>query len=169
MKRILQDKITLIWFRTEVEAKFVSRRLLSLAVKQFCQDAAVSEKDVCFDPNGKPRFTDFPGYHLSISHAGDLLVFAFAPFEIGVDVEKIDEKRPSVASRYFSEKERFLPFSLVWTGREAVGKLTGVGLSDALQTIVFGDTATLFDKTYCLLHEEIDECFVTVAFEKEKV
>ncbi len=166
MKRTVQDKITLIWYRTGVEAKFVSHRLLSLAVKEYCTDLGEKEKDVSFEPSGKPYFTDFPGHHLSISHTGDLLLFAFAPFPIGVDVEPRDEIRESVAERYFTPQERKLPFSSVWTGREAVGKLTGVGLSDALQTNVLGDTALLSGESYALFREELEECFVTIAVEK---
>jgi phosphopantetheinyl transferase len=54
-------------------------------------------------------------------------------------------------------------FAHVWTGREAVGKLTGSGLTDALRTEVSGDTATLDGKKYFLSRMEVEEFLVTFA------
>lgn len=157
----------LVWYRTEIEAKFLSRRVLSPAVREYCALCGTTEKDVSFDRNGKPYFSDFPGHHLSITHAGDLLLFAFAPFPIGVDAELKSEERPKLAERYFNEEEMNAPFSQVWTAREAVGKLTGIGLSDALRVRVSEDHATLDGKEYTLTREILGEYFVTLAREKD--
>lgn len=161
-----KDKITVIWYRTEVEASFASRRLLSLAVREYCALFGENEKDVSFDSKGKPYFTDFSGQYLSVTHSADLLLFAFAPFPLGVDAEHKDEKRPKVAQRYFTPEEMEDSFARVWTGRESVGKLTGVGLSDALRVHVSGEEASLDGKKFFLSRLELEEFLVTFATEE---
>lgn len=161
-----KDKITVVWYRTGVEASFASRRLLSPAVKEYCTLLGVAEKDVSFTSAGKPYFTDFEGHYLSVTHSADMLLFAFAPFPLGVDAERKGESRPKVASRYFTPEEMEADFAHVWTGREAVGKLTGVGLTDALRTEISGDTATLDGKKYVLSRTEVEEFLVTFATEE---
>ena len=161
-----KNNLVLVWYRTGVDAKFVSRRILSLAVREYCALFGEKEKDVTFLPEGKPVFADFEGKYLSITHAGDFLAFAFGEFPLGVDAERKMEERPKLSERYFDDEEMKMDFSAVWTGREAVGKLTGVGLSDALRTHVSGDEATLDGKEYELFRHEIGEFLVTIAKEK---
>ncbi len=158
-----KNDLILICYRTDGEAKFASRRLLPLAVDAFCRQLGEQEKKVLFDERGKPYFEDFAPYHLSLSHAGDYLVFAFAPRPVGVDCERETEDRPRVAHRYFSPEEKKMPFALVWTAREAVGKLTGVGLSDALQTRVLKEKATLNGDFYSLDTLSLEGFRITVA------
>ena len=162
-----KNNIVLVWYRPGIDAKFISRKALSPAVREYCALFGEKEKDVTFLPEGKPVFSDFEGKHLSITHAKDLILFAFCDAPLGVDAEWEGEVRPGVAERYFDEVEMKDSFAAVWTGREAVGKLTGVGLSDALRTHVHGDVAFLDGKEYDLFRYKIGEFLVTAAKEKE--
>ena len=160
---LTKHNASLIPYRTAGEASRFSRALLPEAVREYCASVGAPPKEVVFLPNGKPVFADFPGHFLSVTHTGDLLLFAFAPVPIGVDAEKKTEERPRVAARYFTETERLLPFAAVWTAREAVAKLSGGGLSDALRVTVSGNTALLDGRTYSLFTAEYGEYLVTIA------
>ena len=95
---------------------------------------------------GKPHLSDHLGIDaisFNLSHAGDLLLMAFATgCEIGVDLEKLKCDLPfrSMAERYFSRREQEDLFSLppmeqlpafyrCWTRKEAYLKGTGSGFS----------------------------------------
>lgn len=87
------------------------------------------------DGRGKPFFQR-DGCHLSISHTGNLWACAFSDKPVGLDIQ---EKKSSVdickiAKRFFTEVEAQQvmtqgeeAFYRIWTKREAVGKLLGVG------------------------------------------
>ena len=85
--------------------------------------------------NGKPYAEEGC---FSISHSGDLVVCALSECAVGVDVEQIRAVPEKVAQRYFSEGERHLlqrsrgrknVFWRIWTGKEALCKLSGEGLA----------------------------------------
>jgi 4'-phosphopantetheinyl transferase len=102
----------------------------------------------CGHPHGKPRLRDVPGPKFSVAHAGGLLVFAFhgtAP--VGVDVEPLGSDPPaelvemtlSPAERRqlhrAPARDRGRVFLRYWTGKEAVLKQLGTGLSVPLRHV----------------------------------
>ena len=97
---------------------------------------------------GKPRLTDHPSVHFSLSHSGDRAMLAVSDQrEIGIDIERV---RPldhlDLARRYFhpnevaaiegvkAPDEQLLAFFRIWTLKEAVVKAIGKGLSIPLDT-----------------------------------
>ncbi|MBR2484163.1 MAG: 4'-phosphopantetheinyl transferase superfamily protein [Oscillospiraceae bacterium] len=84
------------------------------------------------EKSGKPTADE--GY-FSISHSGSLVVCAVSDKPVGVDVECIRKPLLRVAQRYFTEEEKKLlqeddsQFWRVWTGKEALCKLSGEGLA----------------------------------------
>jgi phosphopantetheinyl transferase len=96
---------------------------------------------------GKPRLADDPDrLSFNLSHAGRLALVVIAPggVEVGVDVEKLKERRdlPRLAARWLpaadatavatappGERERL--FYAAWTRHEARVKCTGAGLAGA--------------------------------------
>lgn len=96
---------------------------------------------VCGGPHGRPCLPGDP-LHFSLSHAGDLVLLAFADAPVGVDVEK----EPALSlvaevSRALHHRERdelaALPeqlrpaaFARCWTRKEAYLKGTGAGLGE---------------------------------------
>jgi 4'-phosphopantetheinyl transferase len=93
-------------------------------------------------PHGKPLVTG-GAIEVNVSHSGGVVLIALAVgVEIGVDVERIDDRvaRDAVLDRFFSEREaaemRALPDELrvasffhTWASREALIKAVGAGFS----------------------------------------
>ncbi len=117
---------------------------LEKAAQEFFSAASLPPQKIEKAPSGKPYFLG-DGYFLSPSHTGEFYAVAFAPFPIGLDVEKEATEKPRVAERYFDENEKLLPFSLVWTAKEAVCKLTGEGLSAVRRVTVFSEEEAELD------------------------
>ncbi|WP_405806183.1 4'-phosphopantetheinyl transferase family protein [Streptomyces sp. NBC_01187] len=96
---------------------------------------------VCGGPHGRPRVPGDP-LHFSLSHAGDLVLLAFAAVPVGVDVEEYPAVRtaaetlgalhPREQSELGEVGEAALPaaFARCWTRKEAYLKGTGSGLGE---------------------------------------
>lgn len=115
--------------------------------------------EIARSERGKPYFPQRQDLFLSVSHSGDYFVCAFAPCEIGVDLQEIKHARgetpesapprfKKMAARFFHPKEAaylesdtYLRFFRIWTAKEAYVKLTGQGIDN--------DFASL-----CILPEE---------------
>ncbi|MBT2383397.1 4'-phosphopantetheinyl transferase superfamily protein [Streptomyces sp. ISL-11] len=95
----------------------------------------------CGGPHGRPAVAGAP-FHFSLSHAGDLALFAFASTPVGADVE--EEQGPGVIDEVarmlhpdetaeitaHAGPERPAAFARCWTRKEAYLKGTGTGLSE---------------------------------------
>lgn len=73
---------------------------------------------------------------ISLSHKDKILVVALSDKSVGVDIERIVEKEShkKIAARYFTANENEYinteeRFFRIWTRKEALGKLLGVGLN----------------------------------------
>jgi phosphopantetheinyl transferase len=135
---------------------------------------------------GKPYFADFRKIlPFNLSNSGDIaaLAFDFSQREIGVDIERVDRQFEywEVAGHYFSQKEcdrvfNHRDFYRFWTMKEALLKVTGVGLVDDLQKmdlsgkmnrIAVNDERMLpfKNKAYTLYTLENEEIVMTLAVE----
>lgn len=96
--------------------------------------------DICEEDKGKPFFKDIP-LCFNISHAGERVIVALSPADVGCDVERRSKNAMSVAKRFFADAEyRFLAgiddedelshrFTRIWTQKESVVKCSGEGIS----------------------------------------
>ena len=82
---------------------------------------------------GKPCAPGYPAF--SLSHSGDWCVLAMHTDDIGIDIEKIDERHLSIAPAVFTPGERnwmrehpLERFCTLWTLKESLMKATGLGL-----------------------------------------
>ena len=84
--------------------------------------------------------TDVKGLYVSASHTEGCVVGAASLHPVGIDAEPIASARDKVAQRMFHSSElewmnahpdKAYAFTLLWTLKEAYGKLRGVGLSAA--------------------------------------
>ncbi|WP_431041483.1 4'-phosphopantetheinyl transferase family protein [Streptomyces sp. P1-3] len=94
----------------------------------------------CGAPHGRPAVTGTP-LHFNMSHAGDLVLFAFAGAPVGADVEQVqpvavaDQVAASLHPRERAElaglpaADRPAAFARCWTRKEAYLKGLGTGLS----------------------------------------
>ena len=90
--------------------------------------------------NGKP---EVEGICFNLSHSGRIVICATAEKEVGCDVEKIVKAPEGVAERFFHAgesayvnacmgEERDRRFFRIWTMKESYIKMTGEGMSLAL-------------------------------------
>ncbi len=100
------------------------------------------ELQISIDGNGKPFFEN-AGIHFNLSHSGSAIVGAFSESPVGLDIESRGRCRDfvAIAQRFFHpaeadtlsaepDEEEFLR---LWTGKEAMLKLSGEGLAGGLQ------------------------------------
>ncbi|MEU8890196.1 4'-phosphopantetheinyl transferase superfamily protein [Streptomyces sp. NPDC048442] len=97
---------------------------------------------LCPEPHGRPCV---PGsdLHFSLSHSGDLVLFAFGPTPVGIDVELLPDiaqtddvattlhprERAELAALGADSAARQAAFGRCWCRKEAYFKGTGTGLA----------------------------------------
>ena len=102
-----------------------------------------------YGEHGKPEITDFPK-RFNLSHSGDYVVCAVSDGKVGVDIQKWVPFKERTAERFFAPEEwkllQSLPveqrtemFYRLWTRKEAYGKYTGLGISDAVTENLLGE------------------------------
>ena len=139
-----------------------SHALTVRLAERLCRAAGVSAPRLLYLDNGKPVF-DKPGQFLSASHTAGKIFVAVSSLPVGIDAEAVREAPEKVSSRWFSPAERERDFYKVWTGKEAVAKISGAGLS-ALRRIEVGEKKAFFDgETFFLRQLETDGVAITVA------
>ncbi|MFA7344987.1 MAG: 4'-phosphopantetheinyl transferase superfamily protein [Terrimicrobiaceae bacterium] len=132
----------------EARATFVAgrsgvRRVASLYSNIPAGDL-VLETDVC----GKPVFAN-TAIRFNLSHSGAVVVAAFSESAVGIDVEARGRCRDfaGIANRFFHPAEAAAirrsedegHFLRIWTGKEAMLKLSGEGISGGLSDARPGD------------------------------
>ena len=143
--------------------------LLNLALSEVGIDLAAEE--IVYNKYGKP-FLKSGKLHFNLSHSGSLAVVATSDGEVGIDVQKlcdIDDKlirRVTTDGEYAAlsalkgDKKR-TEFFRLWTAKESVIKLLGIGLSLAPSSIEIGLTRPFEVVQNCVnsnifLHELFD-------------
>lgn len=136
--------------------------LLSLLKNKF----SIEEEPVLL-ADGKPVFRN-GAIQFSISHSGGAVLLAFGTKTLGVDIEYVKEVKLKIAERFFTgeeygwiaeqEKERQKDvFCQIWTGKEAVVKAAGGGLTLPLdQFSVLGKRVELLGERYELHQKKIE-------------
>lgn len=123
----------------------VGRVLLANLVGMPVKDA-IKNVDIDFGHYGKPYFVP-NGYHFNIAHSHDAVLVAIADHPIGVDLEQIRPYDYTRITRAFTPDELEYLKNLkgkrqgeqalrLWTIKEAVLKLQGVGLIGKPKTVV---------------------------------
>lgn len=115
------------------------------------QAYGLREKDVRIEQgeNGKPYLKDYPEICFNLSHSRDMVLAAFAPTEVGCDIEFIGETNLKLAKRFFCPEEyEYLlnqpdkeaqrqEFYRLWTLKESFMKVTGLGMKLPLNAFCF--------------------------------
>ena len=135
------------------------------------------EKDIIYNPNGKPCSEKGP--HFSISHSGGLIAGVSSDRPVGADIENMERKHAGIEKRVFSAEEinwirgggdeRFFT---AWTLKEACVKLFGKSLAEELNTfpvlpLIGSGRAELFDTPVFSGTLFIGDYAVSVCSEKE--
>ncbi|CAM3089029.1 MULTISPECIES: 4'-phosphopantetheinyl transferase family protein [Streptomyces] len=126
-----------------VVAHWALRRELGALLGTDPADVPFAQADcpVCGGPHGRPVVPGNP-VHFSLSHAGDVVLLAFADAAVGVDVEghpAVSSAAETMTALHPREQEELaavgrdaLPaaFARCWTRKEAYLKATGAGLGE---------------------------------------
>lgn len=157
-----QEKSDRIKFDLKRRESIGAGYLLSLLKNKF----SIEEEPVLL-ADGKPVFQN-GAVQFSISHSGGAVLLAFGTKPLGVDIEYVKEVKLKIAERFFTgeeygwiaeqEKERQKDvFCQIWTGKEAVVKAAGGGLTLPLdQFSVLGKRVELLGERYELHQKKIE-------------
>ena len=118
---------------------------------------------------GKPYFLNNM-YYFSLSYSYGLMACVIADYEIGLDLQKKSKMHRRIVQHYYTKEEtEYLyrtyqeaeNFSIIWSRKEAYGKLLGCGLTEntlAQNTIGLDNLRTYrFDNYYLsLCYSEAD-------------
>ncbi|MPQ34060.1 4'-phosphopantetheinyl transferase superfamily protein [Clostridium estertheticum] len=110
----------------------------------------IDNANIIFSCNtfGKPYLIGYPNFHFNISHSGEWVICGIGCNKLGVDIEKIIEKKDLITKSIFTnneyydliktcEKDRFAYFYDLWTLKESYTKCIGKGLSIPLNSFSF--------------------------------
>lgn len=169
-----KERIKRLKFVDDKKACFFAEYILYICMKYIYNKEYTIKKD----ENGKPKFQDVEGFHFNISHSGDWVICAFSNYEIGIDIEKIDEVNLSIAKKYFNideynvllninnsaDKKSF--FYTLWTLKESYLKNLGIGImgiSPKLKFIMENSIEGYVDEN------KIDKSFFSQRFQKDYI
>lgn len=124
------------------------RRILAelLIIKYLKENHIKAECIYRYNKYGKPYLRDVEQLYFSIAHSGKWVICAFDDFEIGADVERVDQDNLIVIEKVLSEDEKVLfckmspynkvmQFCRIWTMKESFVKVMGMGLNYGLKCI----------------------------------
>ena len=111
-----------------------------IIIKHILNENGLSENSLSYSKNGKPLAD---GLFFNVSHSGNYVVGVVSDCEVGCDIEKVSSAPMKVAQHYFSpaeseyinsEPDKDRAFFTIWTLKESYMKMTGQGLSLALDS-----------------------------------
>ena len=117
-----------------------SRALLAASLRRYLGKSSLPVLDKT--PQGKPFFPTCPHLHTSLTHSGKLVLCALSCDPVGVDMELVLPRRPSLPryaltplefSQWQAQGKDWTAFYQLWTRKEAWCKFTGEGLASALR------------------------------------
>jgi 4'-phosphopantetheinyl transferase len=132
----LADEITAYQFDSDRKLSLLARRMLCQSLREKEQFELI--KGYSRDTSNKPYI---PGWiNFSISHSGEIVLFAESDHSVGVDVEQINQMDYEELATFFHEDERAYileqnvqnRFYEIWTKKEAVLKAIGIGIVNGL-------------------------------------
>ncbi|MDO4725839.1 MAG: 4'-phosphopantetheinyl transferase superfamily protein [Porphyromonadaceae bacterium] len=131
------------WLQQLQNFKIEKRRLEFLAVRVLLKHLLDDEKYIDYQTDGAPYLTDH-SYNISITHTGIYVGIIMHPSkQVGIDIERINDKVVRVKSKYLSEDEQNfvernnakVHLTLMWCAKEAVYKIVGKEAVDIVEKI----------------------------------
>lgn len=131
-ERILRQKI-----KQNADNMLAGEILAKVVIKKTF-DIDISRQEFAYTEYGKPYLPDYPDVHFNISHSGEYVACSVSDKPTGVDIQKISEYKSDVAEKVCNEKElkqiesssdSASEFIKLWTQKEAVLKMYGVGIA----------------------------------------
>lgn len=158
---------------SRIAGRLAVRKALAVFNPPICNDHRSKPVEILNNIHGMPFLTQHKNLHVSISHAGSLAVALVSTRKIGVDLEKIENRPKSFTQCFFKHSEQewinktksnqHIRSSILWTRKEAVSKLLGVGGTISFKQIPVLDYKSIYRfhshtlNQYCIslaLHQE---------------
>lgn len=95
--------------------------------------------------HGKPTLVGHPDIHFNLSHCKQAVACVVSSQPVGVDIESVGRYKEALTRHVLNDNELAgvqaapdpqLPFTRLWTQKEAIVKLTGRGIDDDLQNLL---------------------------------
>jgi len=116
----------------------------------------IGEIEIDYTESGKPFLLNSKEY-ISISHSQNFIGILKAPFDVGLDIEEINDRIIKIKNRFLNEKELKLfdssieNLTIAWTLKEALFKLnTRNGIDFRKELLIDGKTD---DGYYCKMFD----------------
>jgi len=114
------------------EKSFFEKLTIEKRKQEFLQarvirDQIVDGTEIIYNEDGKPFLKDNSQF-ISISHSENYIGMVCAPFNIGMDIEEVNERIHKIKNRFLNEKEiesfakDTLDLTITWTIKEALFK-----------------------------------------------
>lgn len=106
----------------------------------------LEEVKIEYNPFGKPHVKN-SRIEFNLSHTGNIILFGFSDYNVGVDVEEMrlidtesakifmKEKEYKYFETLLDEKCRMKFFYQIWTAKESLFKATGTGITDQIRQV----------------------------------
>lgn len=118
---------------------------VGILLKQCLDQYGINIEEIYYGGNGKPQIDEL---YFNLSHSHDMAVCVISDKPVGCDIEKIGKLREGIAERFFTENEikhleqfegeaKREEFLHLWTLKESYMKMTGEGMSLALDRFEF--------------------------------
>ncbi len=105
-----------------------------------------------YGEHGKPSLAEHPRIHFNLSHCRTAVACAVSLRPVGIDIESIRQAKPALVRHTMSESEaaRLLAsarpdveFTILWTRKEALLKLTGRGIVSDMRNVLTDCVASI--------------------------
>lgn len=131
-----------IYISAGLTSRAQARDLLALAARETWGLSPLP--GIARQEQGKPFFPDRQDLHFNLSHSGELALCALDSSPVGVDIQTVGQRRPSLPRRVCSAEELawlegqtdlWPAFTLLWTLKESRAKESGRGLTSSIRDI----------------------------------
>lgn len=135
-----------------------------LLMSYILKEHGLFDNEIKFGSNGKP---EVEGIFFNLSHSKNMVICAVSDKVVGCDIEQISEAPERVVDRFFGEteigylskfvgQEKNKEFYRLWTMKESYMKMTGEGMSLALNQFELH-----FEKTVQIYRNgSLQDCFL---------
>lgn len=164
--KAFKDRLLIYRRWQDAQLSLLGRVLLKIGLKKFYN---INDINIYFNSYNKP-FLERHDIFFNISHAKNIVVCVFADFTIGIDIEYIDKsinyidfQRQMTQSEFekiHNSPHKIRSFFKYWTGKEAVIKACGKGLSIPLDSFEISQKKCFLEnETFYLKNLYINETY----------